>query len=331
MGAIALITGIAGQDGSYLAEFLLQKNYKVYGFKQPSDNLSNIAHIQSKLILIDGDLSSAQDVFNAIKQSMPDEIYNFAAISHVVSASKTKNLHGINVEGVKNIVAAVKILKPLARVFQASSSEMFGGTDIWPQNEQTPFNPVSEYAESKVEAHKFIQQARKEGIFAACGILYNHESSRRPVDFVTRKITNGVARISKGENLILKLGNLNTIKDWGFAGDYVKAMWLVLQHSVPDDFVIGTGEQHTVRDFVNEAFAVIGKKVEWRGSGVDEKGYVDGKLSIEVDAEFFRPVETTPSVADASKAHKLLGWKPEVPFKQLVKMMVESDLERFKK
>jgi GDPmannose 4,6-dehydratase len=187
--------------------------------------------------------------------------------------------------------------------------------------------PVSEYAESKVEAHKFMQQARKEGIFAACGILYNHESSRRPVDFVTRKITNGVARISRGENLVLKLGNLNAVKDWGFAGDYVEAMWLVLQHSVPDDFVIGTGERHTVRDFVNEAFDVVGKKVEWRDSGVDEKGYVNGRLVIEVDAEFFRPVETTPSVADASKAHKLLGWKPEVSFKQLVKMMVDADLK----
>jgi GDPmannose 4,6-dehydratase len=322
----ALITGIAGQDGSYLAEFLLQKNYKVYGLKLPSDNLSNIAHIQGRLILIDGDLSSAQDVFNAIKQSMPDEIYNFAAISHVVSAFKAKNLHDINVGGVKNIVAAVKTLKTSARIFQASSSEMFGGIDICPQDEKTSFKPVSEYAESKAEAHKFMQQARKEGVFAACGILYNHESQRRPVDFVTRKITNGVARISLGENIVLKLGNLNAIKDWGFAGDYVKAMWLILQHPVPDDFVIGTGEQHTVRDFVNEAFAVVGKKVEWRGSGIGEKGYVDGRFVIEVDVEFFRPIETTPSVADSSKAHKLLGWKPEVSFKQLVKMMVEADV-----
>lgn len=327
MGRIALITGIAGQDGSYLAEFLLQKNYKVYGLKLPADNLSNIAHIQSKLVLIDGDLASAQDVFNAVKQSMPDEIYNLAAISHVVSASKAKNLHGINVGGVKNIVAAVKSLKPAARIFQASSAEMFGGIDICPQNEQTLFMPVNEYAESKVEAHKFMQQVRKEGVFAACGILYNHESQRRPVDFVTRKITSSIACIIKGEDFVLKLGNLNAVKDWGFAGDYVKAMWLILHHSVPDDFVIGTGEKHTVRDFVTEAFFAAGNKIEWRGSGVDEKGYVNGKLVIEVDAEFFRPIETTPSVADASKAHKLLGWKPEVSFKQLVKMMVDADLK----
>ncbi len=319
----ALITGVCGQDGSYLAEFLLQKGYKIFGFKRPEDNLANIAHMKD-ITLIDGDLADADDVLTAVGQSMPDEIYNLAAIAHVVRAASAKNLDEINVGGVKNIIEAVKKLKPAAKIFQASSAEMFGGTEICPQDEKTPFAPVNEYAKSKVDAHKIIQQARKEGLFAACGIMYNHESPRRTTDFVTRKIADGVARISKGENFILKLGNLNAVKDWGFAGDYVKAMWLVLQQPAPDDFVIGTGERHTVRDFVNEAFAVVGRKVEWRGSGIDEKGYADGKLVVEVDPQFFRPIETTPSVADASKMRRI-GWKPEVSFKQLVKMMVDAD------
>lgn len=326
MGAIALITGICGQDGSYLAEFLLSKGYQVFGFKRPDDNLGNIAGIKDNLTLIDGDLSNAQDVYDAVKQSVPDEIYNLAAIAHVVAASKAKNLFDINVGGVKNIIDAVKKLKPSAKIFQASSAEMFGGTDICPQNENTSFMPVSEYAKSKVDAHLLMVQARK-GLFAACGIMYNHESPRRTTDFVTRKITDGVARISKGENFILKLGNLNAVKDWGFAGDYVRAMWLILQQKTPDDFVIGTGEKHSVRDFVNEAFVVVEKKVEWRGVGADEKGFVDGKLAVEINPEFFRPYETAPSVADASKAHKILGWKPEVSFRQLVRIMIDADLK----
>ncbi len=320
----ALITGVAGQDGSYLAEFLLGKGYQVFGFKRPNDNLGNIAHIKEKLVLIDGDLASANDVLNAVKHSMPDEIYNLAAISHVVAAASADNLEAVNVGGVKNIIGAVKKFNPKAKIFQASSAEMFGGAEICPQSEQTPFSPVSAYGKSKVEAHKVMQNARKEGIFAACGILYNHESPRRPVAFVTRKITSTVAQISKGENIILTLGNLNAVKDWGFAGDYVKAMHLVLQQEEPDDFVIGTGEKHTVRDFVNAAFTAISKKLEWRGSGIDEKGYADGKLLVEVDPQFFRSIDTKPTVADASKIGKI-GWKPETSFNQLVKMMVDSD------
>jgi GDPmannose 4,6-dehydratase len=322
----ALITGVAGQDGSYLAEFLLQKGYSVFGFKRSGENVSNIEHIKGKISLIDGDLANSNDVLNAVQKSMPDEIYNLAAISHVVAAASADNLESINVGGVKNILEAVKKFNPKAKIFQASSAEIFGGSDICPQNEQTPFAPVSAYAKSKVEAHNVMQAARKESIFAACGILYNHESPRRPVSFVTRKITSTVARISKGSGEILKLGNLNAVKDWGFAGDYVKAMHLVLQQEVPDDFIIGTGERHTVRDFVNAAFAAVNKKIEWRGSGVDEKGYSEGKLLVEVDPQFFRPVDTKPTVADASKIRNI-GWKPEVSFAQLVKLMVDADLK----
>ncbi|MEM3154140.1 MAG: GDP-mannose 4,6-dehydratase [Candidatus Woesearchaeota archaeon] len=321
----ALVTGIAGQDGSYLAEFLLQKGYQVFGFKRHEDNLANIGHIKRKIVLIDGDLANAKDVFKAVEQSMPDEVYNLAAISHVVKAASAKNLYDVNVGGVRYIIEAVKKLKPDAKLFQASSAKMFGGSTICPQNEQTPFSPVSEYAKSKVEAHKLIVQARNDGLFASCGILYNHESPRRTVDFVSRKISSTVARIAKGEKLILKLGNLNAVNDWGFAGDYVKAMHLILQQEKPDDFIIGTGERHTVRDFVNEAFAFVGKTIEWRGTGVDEKGYADGKLLVEVDPQFLRPADTTPSVADFSKIKKA-GWKPEVSFSQLVKMMVSADL-----
>jgi GDPmannose 4,6-dehydratase len=321
----ALITGVAGQDGSYLAEFLLGKGYQVFGFKRPDDDLGSISNIKDKLILINGDLANAQDVFKAINQSMPDEIYNLAAISHVVAAASADNLEAINVGGVKNIIGAVKKFNPVAKIFQASSAEMFGGAEICPQSEQTPFSPVSAYGKSKVEAHKVMQNARKEGIFAACGILYNHESPRRPVAFVTRKITSTVARIAKGNNIVLKLGNLNAVKDWGFAGDYVKAMWLILQQPKPDDFVVGTGEKHAVRDFVNESFAAVNKKIEWRGSGIAEKGYVDGKLVVEVDPQFFRPVDTKPTVADSSKLRGI-GWKPEISFKKLVKMMVDADL-----
>jgi GDPmannose 4,6-dehydratase len=322
----ALITGIAGQDGSYLAEYLLSEGYAVVGFLRQGENTSNIAHIKDKLSLIEGDLAQANDVLTAVHKSMPDEIYNLAAISHVVAAASAGNLELINVGGVKNILDAVKKLNPKAKIFQASSAEMFGGSDICPQNEQTPFAPVSAYAKSKVEAHNVMRAARKEGVFAACGILYNHESPRRPVSFVTRKITSTVARISKGSGEILKLGNLNAVKDWGFAGDYVKAMHLVLQQEVPDDFIIGTGERHTVRDFVNAAFAAVNKKIEWRGSGVDEKGYSEGKLLVEVDPQFFRPVDTKPTVADASKIRNI-GWKPEVSFAQLVKLMVDADLK----
>lgn len=322
----ALITGIAGQDGSYLAEFLLSKGYEVFGFKRSGEDISNIAHIKGKISLIDGDLSNANDVLAAVHRSMPDEIYNLAAISHVVAAASADNLKSINIGGVKNILDSVKKLNLKSKIFQASSAEVFGGSDICPQNENTPFSPVSEYADSKVEAHKVMQNARKDGIFAACGILYNHESPRRPATFVTRKITSTVARISKGENTTLKLGNLNAVKDWGFAGDYVKAMHLVLQQKSPDDFIIGTGERRTVRDFVNAAFEVIGKNIEWRGSGVDEKGYAECKLLVEVDPRFFRPVDTKPAVANASKIRSI-GWKPEISFSGLVRMMVKADLK----
>jgi GDPmannose 4,6-dehydratase len=327
----ALITGITGQDGSYLAELLLEKGYEVYGLKRycATENTQNIDHLNGKVKLIVGDLLDASSLYKAIEEVMPDEIYNLGAISYVgVSWDLQFLVRETNYFGLSRLLHAVHRLKPSARVYQASTSEMFGGVEVVPQNEQTPFKPVSPYAEAKAEAHALMQRVRQHGLFTSCGILFNHESPRRGLQFVTRKITDGVARILLGHDFVLRLGNMNSEKDWGFAGDYVKAMWLMLQHNVPYDFVVGTGEKHTVREFVESAFASAGKKIQWEGEGVNEKGYVDGRLVVEVDPTFFRPHDTSPFLADPSKAKRILGWAPEVSFKQLVDMMVKADLAR---
>jgi len=327
----ALITGVAGQDGCYLSEFLLKKGYDVYGIKRPTETTEHISH-RNQVTFLDADMTDGPSLYRVIETVMPDEIYNLAGISHVgVSWDMQSLVRETNFFGVIRLMDAVKRVKPSAKVYQASSCEMFGGVESAPQNEDTPFKPVSPYAESKVEAHKYMQVLRRKGLFAACGILFNHESPMRPLEFVTRKITDGVARIVSGQNFVIKLGNLNSVKDWGFAGDYVKAMWLMLQHSSPDDFAIGTGEKHTVRDFVTEAFAAAGKKIEWKGQDLEEKGYVDNKLAVQVDPAFFRPHDTMPLVADISKAKRLLNWQPEVSFKQLVEMMVKADMAHYQK
>jgi len=327
----ALITGITGQDGSYLAEFLLRKGYEVYGLQRhvSTDNTQNISHFKNKIRLVNGDLLDGASLYNAIERIMPDEIYNLGAISYIgVAWDMPFLVQETNHFGLIRLVHAAQKLVPSARIYQASTSEMFGGIETVPQNELTPFKPVSPYAEAKLSAHRFMQQMRSEGMFTACGILFNHESPRRGLHFVTRKITNSVARIISGDDFILKLGNLSAEKDWGFAGDYVEAMWKILQNDFPDDFIIGTGEKHTVREFVEAAFAATGRKITWEGSGIEEKGYIDGRSIVEVDQNLFRPHDTRPFLADYSKAQRILGWKPTVSFNKLVEMMVRADLQK---
>lgn len=327
----ALITGITGQDGSYLAELLLEKGYDVHGTRRyaSTNNLSNIAHLDGKITLHYADMTDTKSLEDAIKKTMPDEVYNLASISFVgVSWTMPDLVRDVNVFGVSRLLKLLNAHKPDAKFYQASTSEMYGGVDVIPQNENTPFKPVSPYAEYKLQAHKLTQNARKQGMHAACGILFNHESPRRGELFVTRKITKAAARMSKGDKTTLELGNLDAVKDWGFAGDYVRAMWQMMQQETPEDYVIGTGKSHTVRDFVNAAFNAVDLNLTWDGQGLHEKGYTDGRLAVQVNPSFFRPTDTKPFLADASKAKLKLGWKPEITFEQLVQMMVKADADR---
>ncbi|MTT30900.1 GDP-mannose 4,6-dehydratase [Terrilactibacillus sp. BCM23-1] len=316
----ALITGITGQDGSYLAEFLLEKGYKVYGLKRRSaiPNLENIHHIIDKVTLIPGDLLDLSSLIQAIKLANPDEVYNLAAQSFVAEswpeAIYTSKATGL---GVINMLEAIRLTKPDIRFYQASSSEMFGKVVEIPQKETTPFYPRSPYAAAKVYGHWITVNYRESyHMFACSGILFNHESPRRGMEFVTRKVTNAVAKIKLGLQDELKLGNLDAKRDWGFAGDYVKAMWLMLQQEKPDDFVVATGETHSVRELVEIAFRYV---------GLDWKNYVVQ------DPALFRPAEVDILLGDPKKAKEQLGWKPEVSFEQLIHMMVDSELKKLKK
>jgi len=329
----ALITGITGQDGSYLAEFLLEKGYEVYGMVRRSStaNFERIKHIRDKINIVQGDLLDQMSLSNLIKEIQPDEVYNLAAQSFVpTSWNQPVYTASVNAVGTTRLLEALRYEKPDAKFYQASSSEMFGKVKEMPQNENTPFYPRSPYGVSKVYAH-FITVNYRESfqIFAVSGILFNHESPRRGLEFVTRKITYSVARIKYGLQDVLRLGNLDAKRDWGFAGEYVQMMWKMLQQDEPEDYVIGTGEAHSVREFVELAFGYAGFEVVWEGSGLDEKGYdkKTGKLLVEVDPRFFRPAEVHHLLADPSKARDKLGWEPKVLINDLVKMMVESDLE----
>ena len=329
----ALITGITGQDGSYLAEFLLKKGYEVYGMVRRSStaNFERIKHIRDKINIVQGDLLDQMSLSNLIKEIQPDEVYNLAAQSFVpTSWNQPVYTASVNAVGTTRLLEALRYEKPDAKFYQASSSEMFGKVKEMPQNENTPFYPRSPYGVSKVYAH-FITVNYRESfqIFAVSGILFNHESPRRGLEFVTRKITYSVARIKYGLQDVLRLGNLDAKRDWGFAGEYVQMMWKMLQQDEPEDYVIGTGEAHSVREFVELAFGYAGFEVVWEGSGLDEKGYdkKTGKLLVEVDPKFFRPAEVHHLLADPSKARDKLGWEPKVLINDLVKMMVESDLE----
>ena len=316
----ALITGITGQDGSYLADLLLSKGYDVVGMVRRTSTVTfeRIAHIQDDINIVFGDLHDQSSLVSTLEEYNPDEVYNLAAQSFVpVSWSQAVLTGEVTALGVTRVLETIRSVNPGIRFYQASSSEMFGKVREVPQTENTPFHPRSPYGVAKVYGHLITVNYRESyDLFACSGILFNHESPRRGLEFVTRKITDGVARIKLGLSNELRLGNLDAQRDWGFAGDFVEAMWMMLQQDQPDDFVIGTGETHLVREFCELAF------------GFADLDYRDFVVQ---DPRFYRPAEVDLLISDASKAEKILGWKPKVNFNQLVEMMVESDLERLKK
>lgn len=317
----ALITGITGQDGSYLAEFLLEKGYQVFGLtrRTSTPNYERIKHLIDKIELIPGDLLDQQSLTSAVAQSNPDEIYNLAAQSFVAASWSQPVLTGeFTALGVTRMLEAVRQVKPGAKFYQASSSEMFGKAQESPQNEQTPFHPRSPYGVAKVYGHWITINYRESyNLFTVSGILFNHESPRRGLEFVTRKISHTVAKIHLKEADHIVLGNLDAKRDWGFAGDYVKAMWLMLQQKAPDDYVIATGENHTVREFCEAAFKVV--------------GITNWQKYVKTSKEFTRPAEVDFLIGDAAKAKKVLGWQPKVTFGELVQMMITADIKLLKK
>ena len=331
----ALITGITGQDGSYLAELLLSKGYKVFGLVRRSSNNPFVRmpkEVSGKIEVIYGDLRDTGALERAVQTAMPDEVYNLAAQSDVgISFFVPEETVEINYYGLGRLVNAVMKVNPKARIYQASTSEMFGKTNP-PQNELSPFQPVSPYAQAKLKAHEdFVVGYRaKHGIFITSGILFNHESPRRGEHFVTRKISISLAKIKLGIQDSFELGNLDAKRDWGFAGDYVEAMWRMLQQETPDEYVISTGETHTVREFLVKAAEAIDMKLIFEGAVLDEVAKTDdGKVILRINPRFYRPNEVDALCGDSSKAQKALGWKPTVEFAELVSMMVKSDLENF--
>ena len=342
----ALISGIAGQDGSYLAELLLSKGYEVHGIKRraSSFNTARIDHLYKdphetdvKFHLHYGDLTDTSNLVRIIQEVQPDEIYNLGAQSHVqVSFEVPEYTADTDGLGTLRLLEAIRILgmEKKVRFYQASTSELYGKVQEIPQTEKTPFYPRSPYAAAKLYAYWIVVNYRESyGMHASNGILFNHESPRRGETFVTRKITRAAARIKTGLQNKLYLGNLNSERDWGFAGDYVKMMWLMLQQEQPDDYVAATGIKHTVRDFVDFAFSELGIILEWKGNGIDEKGVdtATGKILVEVDPRYFRPAEVELLIGDPSKAKEKLGWEPEVSLKELVSMMVKHDLSEAEK
>jgi GDPmannose 4,6-dehydratase len=315
----ALITGIAGQDGSYLAELLLEKGYRVVGMDQrsPSDYLENIEHIKNRITLLHSDLIDQASLMELVERTQPDEIYNLAAQSFIPLSWEEPVLTGeLNALGVSRLLEAIRRIKPDVRFYQASSSEMFGKPDSKPQDETTPFRPGTPYGTAKLYGHWITANYRdKLGLYACSGILYNHESPRRGRDFVTRKITLAAARIKQGLQEKVALGNLDAQRDWGYAFDYVNAMWLMLQQDEPDDYVIATGEEHSVRDIVRIAFQHLG---------------LDWQEHVEIDPRFFRPVELNRLVGSPAKAERVLGWRRSTAFEDLIKLMVDTDLERLR-
>ena len=333
----ALITGITGQDGSYLAELLLEKGYEVYGIvrRKSVADYGNSNHLVGKVTFIYADMTDPISLISAMKISQADEVYNLAAQSFVATSWEqpiaTANIDAV---GVTNMLEAIRTVKPEAKFYQASTSEMFGLVQAVPQCETTPFYPRSPYGVAKLYGHWITKNYRESyGMFACSGILFNHESERRGIEFVTRKITNTAAKISLGLADHLELGNLSSKRDWGHSKDYVRAMWLMLQADKPDDYVVATNETRTVREFCEIAFKELGIELEFRGEGVDEIG-VDkktGKTLVKVNPKFFRPAEVDLLIGNPEKAEKVLGWKREIDFAELVKRMVRNDLEIVKK
>ena len=347
----ALISGITGQDGSYLAEFLLQKGYEVHGIlrRSSSFNTGRIEHLYFDELVRDmkqkrtinlhyGDMTDSSSLIRIIQQVQPDEIYNLAAQSHVkVSFDVPEYTAEADAIGTLRMLEAVRILglETKTRIYQASTSELFGKVQEVPQKETTPFYPRSPYGVAKQYGFWITKNYRESyGMFAVNGILFNHESERRGETFVTRKISLAAARIAQGEQDKLYLGNLDARRDWGYAKDYVECMWLILQHDVPEDFVIATGEMHTVREFATLAFKEAGIELRWEGEGVDEKGIdvATGKVLVEVDPKYFRPAEVEQLLGDPTKARTLLGWNPrKTSFGELVSIMVRHDMEKVKR
>ncbi len=337
MAKHALITGITGQDGSYLSELLLEKGYEVYGIMRRKSvvDYGNVEHIKDKIHFIYADMTDVVSLISAMRISQADEVYNLAAQSFVATSWEqplaTAEIDGV---GVTNMLEAIRTVKPEARFYQASTSEMFGLVQEIPQKETTPFYPRSPYGVAKLYGHWITKNYRESyDLFACSGILFNHESERRGKEFVTRKITDAVARIKHGLLDHVELGNMDSKRDWGHSKDYVKAMWLMLQQEQPDDYVVATGETRTVREFVEIAFKTAGIDVEWQGKGLDEKGIdkATGKTVVTVNPRFFRPAEVDILLGDPTKAESKLNWVREIPFAELVSRMVRNDLELVKK
>lgn len=336
----ALITGITGQDGSYLAEFLLEKGYEVHGITRRASisNTARIDHIIDKITLHDGDLSDSSSLIRIISMVQPDEIYNLAAQSHVQVSFDVPEYSGdVDALGVLRILEACRILglEKKTKVYQASTSELYGKVEEVPQRETTPFHPYSPYAVAKQYGFWITKEYREAyGMFAVNGILFNHESERRGENFVTRKITLAAGRVAEGLQDHLELGNMDSLRDWGYAKDYVECMWMILQHDTPEDFVIATGEQHTVRDFTEKAFAANGITIRWEGEGIDEKGYdaETGKMLVCVNPQWFRPTDVDNLWGDPTKAKTVLGWNPQkTSYEELVEIMAKHDRALAKK
>ena len=339
---VALITGITGQDGSYLAELLLEKGYDVHGTirRSSTDYRERIAHLEGtpNFHLHYADLGDSMSIIQVMNKVKPTEVYNLAAQSHVqVSFDSPEFTADVDATGVLRILEAIRQcgLEKTCRMYQASTSELYGKVEEVPQNENTPFHPYSPYAVAKQYGFWIVKEYREAyDMFCCSGILFNHESERRGETFVTRKITLAAARIKQGKQDKLYLGNLDSLRDWGYAKDYVECMWLILQHDVPEDFVIATGEMHTVREFCTLAFAEAGINLRWEGEGIDEKGIdtVTGKVLVEVDPKYFRPAEVEQLLGNPTKAKTVLGWNPcATPFPELVKIMVRHDMRKVQK
>lgn len=333
----ALITGINGQDGSYLAELLLEKGYNVYGIMRRKSvvDYGNVEHIKDKIKFIYADMTDVVSLVNAMKVSDADEVYNLAAQSFVATSwEQPLATAQIDALGVTNMLEAIRMVKPSCKFYQASTSEMFGLVQEIPQKETTPFYPRSPYGVAKVYGHWITKNYRESyDMFACSGILFNHESERRGKEFVTRKITDAVARIKLGVQDHVELGSLSSKRDWGHSKDYVYAMWLMLQQDKPDDYVVATGETRTVREFVETAFAKAGMEVEFSGEGMNEIGTdkATGKVVVKVNPDFFRPAEVDILIGDPTKADTVLGWERKIKFDELVERMVKNDLELVEK
>lgn len=333
----ALITGINGQDGSYLAELLIEKGYNVYGLMRRKSvvDYGNVEHIKDKLHFIYADMTDVVSLINAMKISQADEVYNLAAQSFVATSwEQPLATAEIDALGVTNMLEAIRTVKPSSRFYQASTSEMFGLVQAIPQCETTPFYPRSPYGVAKLYGHWITKNYRESyDLYACSGILFNHESERRGKEFVTRKITDAVARIKLGVQEHIELGNMDSKRDWGHSKDYVYAMWLMLQQEQADDYVIATNETRTVREFVEVAFSKVGIKIEWFGTGADEVGkdQSTGKVIVKINKEFFRPAEVDILLGNPAKAEMELGWRREISFDELVERMVDNDIELVKK